>query len=141
MSTLYETDICAWSCEQAYFLKRKDFLHLDIENIAEEIESLSKVHKRALKSQLKRLLMHLLKLRYQPEMQSDPTSWNRSIYQARADIDDLIEGSPSLKNFICEIIPITYESSRRDAAFETCLDLRVFPKECPWSLEEILNTK
>ena len=141
MTTLYEKDFCAWSTEQSELIRKGNFGHIDIENIAEEIESLGKSYRRALRSQFRRLLLHMLKLRYQPEMQMDSNSWQRSVNQARGDIEDIIRYNPSLKNMISDIFTEVYERARADASFEICLDMRVFPKECPWTIDEILEIK
>jgi len=141
MTTLYEKDFCLWSSQQSELIRKGDFGHIDIENIAEEIESLGKSYRRALRSQIKRLILHMLKLRYQPEMQIDSNSWQRSVNQAREDIREIVKENPSLKNTLDEILYGIYENARQDAHYETCLDIRVFPKECPWTIEEILDTR
>src|SRR5512135_156427 len=127
MSTLYDKDVCAWSEIQSRLILSKKWDEIDIENIAEEIESLGKSYKRALISQLERLIMHMLKLRYQPNMQVDSNSWQKSINQSRRDIERLICDNPSLKRQLHQLAFQVYESARQDAAFETCLDKRTFP--------------
>lgn len=139
MSTLYDNDVCEWSKTQSKLILDKRWDELDIDNIAEEIESLGKSYRRALRSQISRLLMHMLKLRYQPNMQTDSNSWQRSITQARRDIARLVNESPSLRREVEGGIKDEYDSAREDAAFETCLDEKVLPKECPWTVSEILE--
>jgi len=62
----YDSDLYTWSLEQAELLRQGKFDQLDLENIIEEIEDMSKSEKRALESFLETLLMHLLKWVYQP---------------------------------------------------------------------------
>jgi len=64
--TTYDTDFFAWTQHQAAALRAKDFAALDLEHLAEEIESLGRSDRRAIASQLERLLLHLLKWAYQP---------------------------------------------------------------------------
>src|SRR5438128_2161639 len=82
-SLIYDKDFYKWTRNQASYLKKKDFAHLDIENLVEEIESLGRSDKRALRSHLIILLLHLLKAKYQHEMQKNTHSWEASIKNAR----------------------------------------------------------
>lgn len=62
--------------------------------IGELIEALSKSERRALKSQLVRLMLHIIKWQTQPERRS--LSWIASIEGARDEIADICEETPSL---------------------------------------------
>jgi hypothetical protein len=62
--------------------------------IQELIEALSKSERRALKSQLVRLMLHIIKWRTQPERRSP--IWVTSIADARDEIADIREETPSL---------------------------------------------
>ncbi|WP_295433391.1 DUF29 domain-containing protein [uncultured Thiodictyon sp.] len=62
--------------------------------LAELIDALSKSEKRALKSQLVRLMLHILKWHGQPERRS--LSWIASIEDARDEIGDIRDETPSL---------------------------------------------
>ncbi|MFQ5633570.1 MAG: DUF29 domain-containing protein, partial [bacterium] len=68
--------------------------------IEELIEALSRSEKRALKSQLVRLMVHVLKWKTQPEKRS--RSWIATIYGAREEIADIQEETPSLTNAVIE---------------------------------------
>ncbi|MFM7370443.1 MAG: DUF29 family protein, partial [Sphaerospermopsis kisseleviana] len=54
-------------------LKNKQFAELELENLIEEIESMGRSEKNALKSNLRVLIMHLLKYKFQPQNRSN--SW------------------------------------------------------------------
>jgi Domain of unknown function DUF29 len=96
---LYAEDFLAWSEQQAGALRsaaqeRSNQL-LDWENLAEEIEGLGISQKSALGSQIRRIIQHLLKLEYSGA--SEPRrGWEDSIADARTEIQDLLERSPSL---------------------------------------------
>lgn len=60
-NTPYERDFYAWANEQAALLRAGRFDRADIENIAEEIESMGRSEKRDLVNRLTILLTHLLK--------------------------------------------------------------------------------
>ncbi len=132
----YDTDFFKWTKSQAVFLKKGDFEKLDMDNLAEEIESLGRSDKRALRSHLSILLMHLLKKQYQPNKLTN--SWENSIRNARLEIRYIIEDSPSLKRFLPEFVEDAYSQARWNAAEETGLPESKFPEECPWTLQEIL---
>jgi len=136
--TLYDVDFYKWTKTQSNLLKKKalQLSELDLDNLREEIESLGKSDKRSLRSQISRLLMHLLKKKYQPERDTS-NSWSRSILDATREIKFLIEDSPSLKNELIKMYEEAYDYAREEAAFETKLAIKTFPKVCPWNLEEL----
>src|SRR5438128_8323254 len=92
--TLYDTDFVEWAEHTAALVRAGRFDEVDLENLTEEIESLARSDKRAVRSHLKRMLMHLIKQRVQPER--DRASWRASIADARREVFDYLEDSPSL---------------------------------------------
>jgi Domain of unknown function DUF29 len=62
----YDTDFYTWTQTQAAALRAKNWAALDLEHLAEEIESLGRSERYAIESQLERLLLHLLKWCYDP---------------------------------------------------------------------------
>jgi hypothetical protein len=136
-TSLYDQDYYLWSQKMATLLRAKNWHELDIENIAEEIESLGRSEKRALESNLKIILIHLLKWKYQSDKQTN--SWKFTIREHRQRIHKELSESPSLKPYLAEIFPDVYEDARQLAADETGLDITIFASECPFSLEDIQN--
>ena len=59
--SLYEQDILLWVEDTVAKLKVRDFDHLDLENLIEEVESVGRSERREFLSRLTRLLEHLLK--------------------------------------------------------------------------------
>jgi Domain of unknown function DUF29 len=92
MATAYDTDIIAWSKEQASLLRSGKLSAIDIEHIAEEIEDVGKSEQRELANRMAVLLSHLLKWQYQPERQSG--SWQRTIKEQRKAIARRINTPP-----------------------------------------------
>ena len=70
----YEKDFFRWTKEQSEMLKTGEFERLDIAHLIEEIESLGKSQRDKLESYFTILLMHLLKIKYQPTSHSK--SWD-----------------------------------------------------------------
>src|SRR6266850_3448057 len=79
--TLYDTDFYQWTQAQAAHLRAKEWSALDVDHLAEEIESLGASDRRALRRHLMRLSQHLLKWHYQPQRRGE--SWQQSIDNAR----------------------------------------------------------
>jgi len=98
-SALYDQDFVRWTEEQAAALRRAkgSNLPLDWENLAEEIESLGESDRRELRSQITRILRHLLKLEVSPA--AEPRAvWRATIREARSEIEGVLDDSPSLRD-------------------------------------------
>jgi hypothetical protein len=138
-SGLYDADFFRWTETMAAALRSGDLSQLDLENLAEEIESLGRSDRRELKSRLVVLLHHLLKWQFQPELRS--TSWRGTLNEQRRRLRDLLEDSPSLRSVLGLSLDQCYADSRREAADETGLPIALFPIDCPHAIEEILNVE
>lgn len=134
---LYETDFIQWVDRAAELLRREDFDELDIQNLIDEVETLGRSEKNSLKSNLRVLLMHLLKWQYQPEKRS--SSWRQTILEHRDRLQLSLEDSPSLRNYLLDVLQGRYEKARKFAAVETSLIVDIFPEECPYTIEQILD--
>jgi hypothetical protein len=69
--SLYDRDFALWIETQAAALRAGDVGALDLENLVEELEGLTKRDERALGSRLKRIMAHMLKQRCQPERDAE----------------------------------------------------------------------
>ena len=72
------------------------------EGLNELYEAMGRAERHALSSQLRRLMVHILKWKYQPEKRS--TSWVRTIVNARQEIKELQEYMPSLNREYIESV-------------------------------------
>ncbi|KJR41413.1 protein of unknown function DUF29 [Candidatus Magnetoovum chiemensis] len=133
--SLYETDFYAWSLKTAELIRQGKFAELDIENIAEEIESLGRNNKRELKSRLSVLIMHLLKWQYQSVMRSN--SWISTIATQRREIRDLLKDNPSLKYGKEIVIEDALIDAKIQFEKETGIPKRTLPETCPYTWEQI----
>jgi hypothetical protein len=134
----YETDFAGWADEQSQALAEHRFGELDLTNLAEEIASLSRSDRRALRSQIRRLTMHLLKWEKQPHLRAGST-WDDTIDNARDEIEYLLKESPSLRRETDEMIQEMYPKAVKDAVKQTKLPANDFPKECPFTFEELMT--
>jgi hypothetical protein len=138
LSQLYEQDYYLWLETTAKLLREGQLSALDAANLLEEIEDRGRSEKRAVYSNLKILLMHLLKYGYQPQKRSN--SWIASIVEHRQRLKKAFQESPSLQPYYTDIFNECYQDARELAAAETGLTIDGFPVETPFTPEEILNS-
>jgi hypothetical protein len=136
-STTYEQDFYAWTQEQAALLRTGRLAELDIENLAEELESMGRSEKRELVDRLAVLLAHLLKWQLQPGRRSN--SWQATVKEQRRRARKRLEESPSLKHGLDERLAESYENAVLLAISDTGLDEATFPSTCPFTLDQVLN--
>lgn len=107
MSDLYATDYIAWTEQQADVLRRAaaqgSNLALDWEHLIEEVLSLGASERRAVGSQVRRIIEHLLKLEFSPAV-NPRAGWRESIIDARAEIESLVGRDPGLAPRLPDII-------------------------------------
>ena len=135
--TLYESDFYLWLSTTAQLLRKGNFSELDLDNLIEEIEGMARKEKQALKSNLRILLMHLLKWKYQSDKRTN--SWRSTIREHRKRLKDAFKDSPSLKPYYLEIFADAYQDARELAADETGLSFDTFPVNSPFTHEETLD--
>jgi len=103
ITALYDKDFVLWSRQQAEALRAaargSTNQPIDWDNVAEEIDSLARSEKRELGSQIKRILHHLLKLEHSAD-RNPRRGWENSVIDARDEIEDLLDRSPSLRGEI-----------------------------------------
>ncbi|WP_448202748.1 DUF29 domain-containing protein [Azospirillum sp. sgz302134] len=133
----YEEDFFGWTQEQAGLLRAGKLSEVDVENLAEEIESMGRSEADRLRSCLRLILLHLLKWREQPERRSK--SWRNTIQRERDNAALVLEDNPSLAPKLPALFDKAYQLARREAARETDLPLDRFPEECPFPLDQTLD--
>jgi hypothetical protein len=136
-SALYDRDFYAWNREQAALLRAGDVQRADLENIAEEIESMGKTEKRELINRLTILLLHLLKWQFQPALRS--RSWKLCIEGQRIDLEDHLQDNPSLKAIVAPFVANAYRRALIEAERETGLDAGTFPATCPYTFDQMIT--
>src|SRR5436305_6102031 len=136
----YDDDFYAWTQYQADVLRALTTSdnRFDREHVAEEIEDLGKSERNAVRSEVRRILEHFLKLASSPA--GDPRyGWMRSIVDAREALQDRI--TRTLRQDIEASLPRLYRAARKQAE----LGLREYgehdaaaslPSECRYTLEQ-----
>jgi hypothetical protein len=133
----YEEDFVGWLEDQARHARRREIDALDLENIAEELEGMARSDRREIRNRLTVLLAHLLKCLVQPHKRS--SSWLGTIAEQRFQIAELLEESPSLRDYPGEILDRYYPFARRNAARQMRLSESALPERCPFGIEEVLD--
>lgn len=142
---LYEADFYAWTRNQATALRRMAGDHwngpLDLEHLAEEIEDVGSERRDAVRSQLRRIIEHLLKLEY--SRARDPRAgWVSSILDARAEIPDRI--TPTIQREVEQELARLYGLARKKAAHGLAAHgepdmARELPELCPYAFTDLLS--
>ena len=135
--TLYDQDFYAWSNGQAALLRAGKLTEADVENIAEEIESMGRSEKRELVNRLAVLILHLLNWRHQPGLREN--SWRLSIREQRYRLADHLKDNPSLAAKLRDAIIGAYRLALVEAERETGLPEATFPGACPWSFAQMTD--
>jgi len=136
-NSLYDRDFYAWANEQAALLRAGRLSEADIENIAEEIESMGRSEKRELVSRLTVLLLNFLKWQFQPNFRSN--SWRLSIEEQRFNVDEHLNENSSLRGQIEPAMRTAYRGALIAAQRETGLASSAFSSEYPYSLDQAMN--
>jgi hypothetical protein len=139
--TLYDVDFVEWADRTAGLLRKGRIGEVDLESLAEEIESLGKTERSDAQIELNRMLMSLTGRRIQPD--AEDTAWRSSIVSGRREIELKLRNSPSLRLYLKENLQDIYRDSVSDALAKAGQEKRVkelgIPEQCPWSLKELLT--
>jgi hypothetical protein len=136
---LYERDLGAWARRQAELLRARRFDELDLERLILEVEDLGGADYRSVRSRLRTIIEHLLKLQHSPA-QAPRRGWHDSIINQRGGLrQDL---TPTIRRRVRgELAPI-YRRARADAAtglryYGEDAAADALPETCPYSFEQI----
>jgi len=136
---LYEEDFYAWSQRQAELLRAGRFDALDLEHLIEEVADLGESVYRSVRSRVRTIMEHLLKLEHSPAPEPR-RGWRETIRTQRADLDEDL--TPALRPRIEAGLPRFYAKARRDAAaalrdYGEQAAADALPETCPYSLDQI----
>ena len=136
---LYEKDFPLWAERQAGLLRAKRFDELDLENLIDEVEDLSRRERKTVESYLETIIEHLLKVNLSPT-ERPRRGWLVTIDKQRVKLAR--ELTPSLRNHLEAELPALYAGLRRPLARELAKDrvpLDALPAACPYTLDQILD--
>jgi Domain of unknown function DUF29 len=138
----YDDDFYAWTQYQAQVLRtlRTRDNRFDRDNVAEEIEDLGKSERDAVRSQVRRILQHFLKLAYSPAP-NPRFGWRSTIVDARNVLGDKL--SRTLRHDIETEFDKLYAGARKQAAVELEEHgegdaAAALPTRCPYTIDQAL---
>jgi hypothetical protein len=142
---LHAADFHAWTLDQAERLRAlaatRSNLPIDAVHLAEELEALGSEQRAAVRSQLRRIVEHLLKLRHSPA-QAPRAGWQHTIVAARAELADRLTATlrRDLEEHLDELCADGAEMARKalEAHGETEAAGSI-PAGRPFTLDEILR--
>ena len=142
-AALYDEDFYAWAGQQAATLRRLQASHptlpLDFAHLIEEVEDLAKGDLRVARSQLRRLVEHLLKAEYSP---ADRPRQQRlkSVDNARSDLGDISTASivKAVETDLDALHSDGRDAARLDlAGFGEAEAVKTLSAACPYSFDQI----
>jgi hypothetical protein len=138
LKQLYEIDDYLWLEETIKILKTKDLQNLDIENLIEELESLGRNDLNKVRSLLRQIIINILLLEYwQQEYERNYHHWRGEIIAFRDDLNNNL--TTTLKNKLIQELENIYNVAVKIVSTKTGLSKNVFPENCPYSLEQLLD--
>jgi hypothetical protein len=137
----YDEDFYAWTQHQAEVLRAMPVAdnRFDRDNVAEEIETLGRNERDAVRSHVRRIIEHFLKLQYSPA-KKPRYGWMGSIAEARSQLLDKM--TPKLRQQTEAELVKLYRDAKRVAQ----LGLQEYgeddaatglPVICPYSLDDV----
>jgi hypothetical protein len=143
VDTLYDRDFYAWTKQQAKALQRlaetRPNEPVDWEHLIEEVADLGKSERDSVRSQLRRIMVHLLKLQHSPAREPRP-GWIETIGEARSQLEDKL--TPTLRADGRRGLAKLYDRARLQASRdlqghgESEAAARL-PDTCPYTLEQL----
>jgi hypothetical protein len=139
---LYDDDILLWSEQQADVIRRlgrsrRDLPNeLDIENVAEEIESVGRSELAAVESFIELILSHVIRLAMEPEAEA-ARHWRAEIVAFHGNMKRRFAESMRQRIAFAELWRLAREQAIVASAQPEALSARL-PESCPFRLDEIL---
>jgi hypothetical protein len=136
---LYEEDFPLWAERQAGLLRAKRFDQLDLENLIEEVEDLSRRERDAVESHAETVLEHLLKLELS-NADRPRRGWLVTVDRQRARLARKL--TTTLRNHLAAELPALYVGLRRPVLRQLekdRLQSKSLASACPYTLDQILD--
>jgi hypothetical protein len=137
LKQLYEIDDVQWLEETVGRLKARQFDHLDLENLIEELEDLGSEKKNAVSSLLEQLIRHLLLLEFwEMERENNIGHWQAEIVSFRTQLRRRL--TTNLRNYLSQELFSIYGDALVYVRIKTRFKVN-FPINCPYTLEQLLD--
>ncbi|AFY59638.1 DUF29 domain-containing protein [Synechococcus sp. PCC 6312] len=129
---LYDSDFQLWIDRTVEQLKNRDFANLDLINIIDEVEGISREQKRKLQTYLRTICEHLITHQYaRPGHDRFYPELEANILNFRFEAESILDDSPSLMEYLQEKFDQTYREARELVIIQFDLAADIIP-ETPW---------
>jgi hypothetical protein len=136
---LYEQDFYAWAKTQAGLLRAGRYADLDLDQLIEEVDDLGESLKRSVRSRIRTIIEHLLKLEHSPARRPRG-GWYDTVLAQRSDLLD--ELTASIRREVEPALPDLYDRARQNVVMSlrkhresTAADS--LPATCPYTLDQV----
>jgi hypothetical protein len=136
---LYEEDFVLWAERQAALLRARRFDELDLDNLIEEVEDLSRRERKSIESYVETILEDFLKLAFSPA-ERPRRGWLVMVDKQRVKLAR--ELTATLREHLEAELPALYAGLRRPVARQLEKDrvpADALPAACPYILDQILD--
>jgi hypothetical protein len=136
---LYEEDFPLWAERQAALLRARRFEELDLDNLTEEVEDLSRRERESVESLVETIIEHLLRLTLSPA-ERPRRGWLVTVDKQRARLARKL--TPTLRTHLESELPALYAGLPRPVSRQ--LDKNgarpnAVPAVCPFTLDQLLE--
>lgn len=136
LKQLYENEYDRWLTEIVKLLKNRDLENLDYDNLIEELETLGRSERNAVKSLLLQIIVHLMLYQFwQLEKERNANHWAAEIITFRVQLEDKL--TTNLRNYLADELPKIYQNAL--LIVKTKTQLTSLPEQCPYSLDQLLD--
>jgi hypothetical protein len=135
---LYEEDFPLWAERQAALLRARRFEQLDLDNLIEEVDDLSRRERDTVESYVETIIEHLLKLAFSPA-QRPRRGWLVTLDKHRTKLARKL--TTTLRNHLEAELPTLYAAFGRPFRRQLAKDgvQAALPPNCPYTLEQVLD--
>ena len=137
MRDLYELDYLAWYEKTLAQLKNNHSNELDLESLSEVLENLVRDTKRSGESYLRQIIIHLLLIEYWESEKINRCHWAAEIVNFRSELET--DMTTNLKKHLDLVKENIYQKALKYVIKKTELNRTLFPIQCPYSLEQLLD--
>ena len=137
MRDLYELDYLAWYEKTLEQLKNNHSNELDLESLSEVLENLVRDTKRSGESYLRQIIIRLLLIEYWESEKINRCHWAAEIVNFRSELET--DMTTNLKKHLDLVKENIYQKALKYVIKKTELNKTLFPIQCPYSLEQLLD--
>ena len=137
MRDLYELDYLAWYEKTLEQLKNNHSNELDLESLSEVLENLVRDTKRSGESYLRQIIIRLLLIEYWESEKINRCHWAAEIVNFRSELET--DMTTNFKKHLDLVKENIYQKALKYVIKKTELNKTLFPIQCPYSLEQLLD--